>query len=68
MDQNIGRVIANLRTTGELDNTLILFLSDNGGNAEGGPGGAMGGEGPVGGPQSIIKLGMPVPQLSIQVD
>lgn len=36
MDQNIGRVIKALRTSGELDNTLILFLSDNGACAEGG--------------------------------
>lgn len=30
MDQNIGRVLESLRASGELDNTLILFLSDNG--------------------------------------
>lgn len=34
MDRNIGRVIEKLRTTGRLDNTLILFLSDNGASAE----------------------------------
>lgn len=34
MDQNIGRVIDNLRENGELDNTLILFCSDNGACAE----------------------------------
>ncbi|MCD6304332.1 MAG: arylsulfatase [Planctomycetes bacterium] len=34
MDQNIGRVIAKLRQLGKLDNTLVLFLSDNGGCAE----------------------------------
>ncbi|MEM6777468.1 MAG: arylsulfatase [Planctomycetota bacterium] len=34
MDQNIGRVIECLEDQGELDNTLILFLSDNGGCAE----------------------------------
>jgi arylsulfatase A-like enzyme len=31
MDQGIGRVIQALRRTGRFDNTLILFLSDNGG-------------------------------------
>ncbi len=31
MDQNIGRVVAKLEEMGELDNTLIIFLSDNGG-------------------------------------
>ena len=34
MDRNIGRLIADLRTHDELDNTLILFLSDNGACAE----------------------------------
>jgi arylsulfatase A-like enzyme len=34
MDRNIGRIIADLRTSGQLDNTLILFLSDNGACAE----------------------------------
>ncbi len=34
MDQGIGRMIATLRTIGELDNTLILFLSDNGASPE----------------------------------
>jgi len=36
MDQGIGRVVKMLKDMGELDNTLILFLSDNGGCAEGG--------------------------------
>lgn len=31
MDQNIGRVLEALRQTGDIDNTLIIFLSDNGG-------------------------------------
>lgn len=30
MDQGIGQVISALEETGELDNTLILFMSDNG--------------------------------------
>ena len=30
MDWNIGRVIEQLKKTGEYDNTLILFMSDNG--------------------------------------
>jgi arylsulfatase len=31
MDQNIGRVVNSLAELGELENTLIIFLSDNGG-------------------------------------
>ena len=34
MDRNIGRLITKLEQLGELDNTLILFASDNGGSAE----------------------------------
>ena len=34
MDQGIGRIVAVLEETGRLDNTLILFLADNGGCAE----------------------------------
>jgi arylsulfatase A-like enzyme len=30
LDQNVGRVLAALKETGELDDTVILFLSDNG--------------------------------------
>jgi arylsulfatase A-like enzyme len=34
MDQNIGRLVKHLESSGELENTLILFLSDNGACAE----------------------------------
>src|SRR6185295_8652271 len=34
MDQNIGRITADLRARGEFENTLILFMSDNGACAE----------------------------------
>lgn len=30
IDENVGRVIDYLESTGELDNTFILFMSDNG--------------------------------------
>ena len=30
MDENIGRVVDHLKETGELNNTFILFMSDNG--------------------------------------
>ena len=34
MDQGIGKIIAELKRQGRFDNTLILFLEDNGGCAE----------------------------------
>jgi arylsulfatase A-like enzyme len=34
MDQGVGRIVESLRKTGQLDNTLILFMQDNGGNYE----------------------------------
>jgi arylsulfatase len=34
MDQGIGRLLATLERSGELEDTLILFLSDNGGTHE----------------------------------
>jgi arylsulfatase len=35
MDQNIGRILAKLKEVGAEDNTLVMFLADNGGCAEG---------------------------------
>jgi arylsulfatase len=37
MDQGIGKVVATLKEKGEFENTLIMFLSDNGASHEGGP-------------------------------
>jgi arylsulfatase len=37
MDRGVGKVLGQLSRLGRLDNTLIMFLSDNGGCAEGGP-------------------------------
>ncbi|MEX1020748.1 MAG: arylsulfatase [Litorilinea sp.] len=34
MDQGIGRILDALHATGQLENTLIIFLADNGGCAE----------------------------------
>ncbi len=34
MDQGIGKIVAELKRTGQLENTLILYLQDNGGCAE----------------------------------
>lgn len=34
LDQNVGKIVRKLRELGILDNTLIFFMSDNGGNFE----------------------------------
>ncbi len=34
MDQEIGRVVEQVRRMGQLDNTIVMFLSDNGASAE----------------------------------
>jgi len=34
LDRNVGRILDKIESMGELDNTLILFLSDNGSNVE----------------------------------
>ncbi|HWI59590.1 MAG TPA: arylsulfatase, partial [Bacillota bacterium] len=69
MDQNIGRVVTDLRQHKELENTLIVFLSDNGACAEWDPYGFDGESGPhntlhqgddlktVGGPASYVSYG-----------
>ncbi|MBV8083275.1 MAG: arylsulfatase [Chloroflexi bacterium] len=36
VDQNFGRLLATVEAYGELDNTIVVFTSDNGGTAEGG--------------------------------
>jgi arylsulfatase A-like enzyme len=57
IDISIGTLVKGLQARGALDNTMILFLSDNGANAESGPDGRMDGESP-GGPNSNLYLGM----------
>jgi arylsulfatase A-like enzyme len=56
IDQSIGRLVSALRERGVLDNTLILFMSDNGGNAESGPDGTMKGD-PPGSAASTVFCG-----------
>jgi arylsulfatase A-like enzyme len=58
IDLAMGALVDGLERRGVLDNTAIIFLSDNGGNAEGGPEGVTRGDGPIGGPQSYVLLGM----------
>ncbi|MDR2440328.1 MAG: arylsulfatase [Planctomycetaceae bacterium] len=53
MDWNIGRVIADLKEHGDFENTLILFLSDNGACAEWDPWGFD----VSSGPQNILHKG-----------
>ena len=36
MDASTGRLVEHLEQLGELDNTIIVFTSDNGATAEGG--------------------------------
>jgi arylsulfatase len=40
-DHHVGRLVAWLEGTGELDRTLIVVLSDNGASSEGGPVGSL---------------------------
>ena len=56
MDAAVGRLVAALKQRGVLDNTLIVFLSDNGGNAESGPNGKLVGD-PPGSPKSDVYCG-----------
>ena len=53
MDQNIGRIIDDLEKHGDLDNTLIMFLSDNGACAEWDPWGFD----ISSGPQNVVHKG-----------
>ena len=57
IDTSIGTLVKGLEARGALDNTMILFLSDNGANAESGPAGRFEGD-PPGGPNSNLYLGM----------
>ncbi len=69
MDQAVGRVVGYLKRTGQLENTLILFLSDNGACGEWDPFGFDGESGPnnvlhagagvksIGGPASYVSYG-----------
>jgi arylsulfatase A-like enzyme len=37
VDESIGRIVETVEALGELDNTIFVFTSDNGGTGEGGP-------------------------------
>ncbi|HYW81082.1 MAG TPA: arylsulfatase [Thermoguttaceae bacterium] len=57
MDQGIGRILATLDEVGATDNTLVMFLSDNGGCAEN-PGGTVVTR-PVGPKDYYVAVGRP---------
>lgn len=61
VDTNVGRVVTKLQATGQLDNTLIVFLSDNGGNHEGGRFGTANGAttGPALTGAALTNMGQP---------
>ena len=40
-DHELGRLLDHLEETGELDNTIIVLVSDNGASGEGGPNGSV---------------------------
>src|SRR5690625_92384 len=40
-DHHIGRILDHLQARGELDNTLVMLVSDNGASAEGGESGSL---------------------------
>ena len=63
IDDGVGRVVAKLRELDQLDNTLILFLSDNGASAESGPTGFVGRNrgnpnAKTGTPESYVSFGI----------
>jgi arylsulfatase A-like enzyme len=58
MDQNVGRVLRKLRELRQEQNTLILFLADNGGCAEMNIAGEVH-DVPPGGPDSFTSYGLP---------
>ncbi|MEO5714978.1 MAG: arylsulfatase [Luteolibacter sp.] len=57
MDDNVGKVVSRLEQLGNLDNTLIVFMSDNGGNHESGAFGTKE-DGPLTG-NALAKMGQP---------
>ena len=59
MDQGIGKIVGQLEKSGRLDNTLIFFLQDNGGCAEGMGRGKK--KGRVDGPRPAMPTLPPIP-------
>ena len=57
VDQNVGKIVKTLKELGVDENTLILFLQDNGGCAEGGSTGRNSGKGKCGTAESFVLYG-----------
>lgn len=57
LDRAIGNLVDHLKNKGMYENTLILFVSDNGGNAEAGPDGRTG-TGTPGSASSDVWVGL----------
>jgi arylsulfatase len=57
LDKSVGDLVTHLKKTGHYNDTLIMIMSDNGGNAESGPWGRDVGANP-GGPHSNVWAGM----------
>ncbi|MBA2112962.1 arylsulfatase [Bremerella alba] len=60
IDDNVGTLITKLKELGQYENTLFIFLSDNGCSAEGGPGGFSRGkkDAPIGTGLSYASVGL----------
>ncbi|MDZ7886016.1 MAG: arylsulfatase [Mycobacterium sp.] len=71
-DAQIGRVVDHLEATGQLDNTIVVIMSDNGASGEGGPNGALdevlpmfgGGDTTRNGLRMFDELGGPATQMN----
>ncbi len=57
VDQNVGKIVESLKELGVYENTVILFLSDNGGDAGGGVTGSNKGKGICGTAESHAWYG-----------
>lgn len=57
IDQNVGKVVRALKEMGVYENTLILFLHDNGGDVSGGTLGKNEGKGAPGTAESVVHYG-----------
>lgn len=57
LDEAVGRIVAALEATGLRENTLVFFLSDNGGPVKKGPGTIGASNGPLAGEKCSLREG-----------